>query len=149
MGMATDKPQKNYLLGGIVLCAFPAVVLLSLHLADAPLPMPWPIFFGVLFVHGIRAVMVSLFGLDLEGAASWIADAIATAGFAVMALWVAWNEKDGWSGGMPLIPDAWNQMIPRVLFAGGGLICVLAAARCVRKAFHVHRRVSDEGIRHT
>lgn len=141
--MPTNPNPKNYLLGGLALCAFPAVVFLAMHLNGVVLPMPWPIFFGVLVVHGVRAVMVSLLGLDLEGVFSWVMDAVATAGFAVVALWVAWTAKDGWSGGVPILPDRWDQIIPRALFGLGGLFCALAAGRCLLKAYHVYRNRPD------
>ena len=147
--MPATAPQKNYLLGGIVLCAFPAMALLVLHLEDTRLPMPFPILFGLFFLHGLRAIIVSLFRVDLDGAASWAVDAVGAAGFAVLAFWVAWNLKDGWSGGIPFVPDSWNQNLARFLFACGGIIAAVIAARLLRKALNRHRKKPDDWGRRT
>ena len=71
--MPTTPPRKSDQLGGIVLCAFPATILFAMQINGARLPMPWPILFAILFVYGIRSVMTSLFRLDLESTASWVA----------------------------------------------------------------------------
>ena len=128
-GMPASTPQRSYLVGGIVLCAFPATVLLVLHIEGTRLPMPFPILFGLFFLHGLRAIIVSLFRLDLDGVASWAVDALGAAGFAVLAFWVAWNLKEGWSGGIPFVPQSWNQNFARILFACGGLIVTGIAVR--------------------
>jgi len=143
----TTAPQKNYLVGGLVLCVFPAVVLFVLHIEDASLPMPFPILLGLLFLHGLRAVICSLFRLDLDGAMSWLVDAVSAAGFAAAAFWVAWHLKEGWKGGLPFIPANWNQNTARIVFAGGGLVAAVAAVRLLRKAVNRFRKKPDDGIR--
>ncbi len=111
--------------------------------------MPFPILFALFFLHGTRVVVWSLFKLDFDSAVSWVVDAVGAAGFAMFAFWIAVHEREGWSGGLPLIPDGWNQTLARILFACGGLLGVLFAVRCVRKALNRYRNRPDDGIRHT
>jgi hypothetical protein len=133
-------PPQNYLLGGIVLCIFPAMVLFIEHVNGKldKLPLEELIFLALLFVCGIWAVMLSLFKLDEKGALSWIVGAIVAFGFAVFAFLVAWRWKEGWSGGIPFIPHAWNQIIARLLFALGGLFATVMAVVFLRKAIRKH-----------
>lgn len=147
--MSATAPPKNYLFGGVVLCVFPAVVLVALHLNQQSLPMPLPIFFGLLFLHGLRAVIWNLFKLDIDNTFSWVIDAVGTAGFAVLAFWIAWFWKDGWSGGLPLAPNSWNQILARILFASGGLLATAFTVRLLRKARNRYRNQTDDGIKHT
>ncbi len=146
--MPTATPKQSNLFGGIVLCAFPAVVLVAMHLDDAHLPMPFPIHFAIFFLHGLRTVVWSLFKLDADNAASWVVDAVGAAGFAVLAFWVAWQTKEGWSGGLPFVPGSWNQNLARILFACGGLIAAAFAVRLLRKALNRYRNKPDDGVRH-
>ena len=146
--MSPTPPQRNYLVGGIVLCAFPAVVLIVLHLEGTRLPMPFPILFGLFFLHGIRAIIVSLFRLHLDGAASWAVDTLGAAGFAVFAFWVAWNVKEGWSGGVPFVPRSWNQNLARILFACGGLIATVITVRLFLKVLNRFRKRPDDWGKH-
>jgi hypothetical protein len=146
--MPTTPPRKSDLFGGIVLCAFPATILFAMYIGGARLPMPWPIFFAIVFVYGIRLVVTSLSILDLESPASWVADAVGAAGLAFIAFWFAWNETDGWDAGLPILPDSWNQNLARVLFACGGLIAALFAVRCLLKAFNQYRNKPDAGMWH-
>jgi hypothetical protein len=134
-------PQKNYMLGGIVLCVFPAMVLFIEHVNGKldKLPLEWLIFLVLLFVCGIWTVMLSLFKLDEKGALSWIVGAIVALGFAVFAFLGAWRWKGGWSGGIPFIPHAWNQIIARSLFALGGLLATIGAISLLRKAVRKRR----------
>ena len=141
-------PQKNYLFGGIVFCAFPSLVLLVLHIEGTRLPMPAPILFGLFFLHGIRAILVSLFRLDLDGAASWAVDALGAAGFAVLAFWVAWNLKEYWSGDIPFVPERWIQNLVRILFAVGGIIVTVIAVRLFLKALNRFRKRPDDWGKH-
>ena len=147
--MPAIAPRKNYLPGGIILCVFPAVVLLALRLNHTSLPMPFPILFGLFFLHGLRAVIWSLFKLDMNNGASWIIDAVGAGGFARFAFWVAWHWKEGWSGGIPFVPNRWNQIVPRILFACGGLLATAFMVRLLRKALNRHRNKPDDGIKHT
>ena len=146
--MSATTPKRNYLVGGIVLCAFPATVLLALHYEGTKLPMPFPILFGLFFLHGIRAIIVSLFRLDMDGATSWTVDALGAAGFAALAFWVAWNLKDGWSGGIPFVPASWNQNLARILFACGGLIATAIAVRLFLKVLNRYRKKPDDWGKH-
>jgi hypothetical protein len=140
---------RAYLPGGLVLCAFPAIALLLIQLKQISLPMPWPILFALFFLHGIRVVIWCLFKLDFDGAVSWVVDALGSAGFAAFAFGFAAYVKEGWSGGLPFIPDSWNQMFARVLTACGGLLSALIAVRCLRKAFNQYLNKPDDGIWHT
>ena len=147
--MSPTTPQRNYLVGGIVLCLFPAMVLLVLRIEGTRLPMPFPILFGLLFLHGLRAILVSLFRLDMDGAASWAVDALGAGGIAVLAFWVAWNLKEGWSGGIPFVPRSWNQCFARFLFACGGLVAATIAVRLFLKVLNRHRKKPDDWSKHT
>jgi hypothetical protein len=146
--MPATTPQKNYLVGGIVLCIFPAMVLLVLHIEGKTLPMPFPILFGLFFLHGLRSIIVSLFRFDLDGVVSWAVDALGAAGLAVMAFWVAWNLKEGWSGGIPFVPRSWNQNFARILFACGGLFATVIAARLFLKVLNRYRKKPDDWGKH-
>lgn len=146
--MSATGPHRNYLVGGILLCVFPAVVLIVLHIEGTQLPMPFPILFGLFFLHGLRAIVVSLFQLNLDVAVSWAVDALGAAGFAAMAFWVAWNIKTGWSSGVPLVSQSWNQALPRILFACGGLIATGIAARLFLKVLNRWRRKPDDWGKH-
>ncbi|MGD0017081.1 MAG: hypothetical protein ABSC38_06170 [Verrucomicrobiia bacterium] len=103
------------------------------------LPLEVLIFLVLLFVCGIWTVMLSLFKLDEKGALSWIVGAVVALGFAVFACLGAWRWKEGWSGGIPFIPHAWNQIIARLLFALGGLLATVMAVVFLRKAIRKHR----------
>ncbi|MHC1766183.1 MAG: hypothetical protein AB9869_18085 [Verrucomicrobiia bacterium] len=111
MAMITTTPQKSNLLGGIVLCAFPAIVFFVAH---DTLRMPWWILFALFFFYGLWTVASSLFRLDSDGALSWLVGAVGAAGFAVFVFWMAFDEQD-FGGGIPFIPHAWNQSIARGL----------------------------------
>jgi hypothetical protein len=137
----TTTPQKNYLPGGIILCVFPAMIFFLIHLQNIEVPLHWLILLALLFVSGIWAMILSLFKLDEKGALSCVVGSIIVAGIAVMFFVVAWREKDGWSGGIPFIPRAWNQVIPRLLFALGGLLAAIGAFSLLRRAVRKHRKV--------
>jgi hypothetical protein len=64
-------------------------------------------------------------------------------GFAVFAFLVAWRVKEGWSGNIPFIPHAWNQIIARLLFALGGLLATIMTVVFLRKALKRHRKDND------
>lgn len=146
--MPTTTPKQNNLVGGIVLCAFPAVILLAMRLNGAHLPMPFPILFALFLLHGLRIVIWSMFRLDIDNAASWIIDAVGAVGFSVLAFWVACQTKEGWSGGLPFVPDSWNRNLARMVFACGGLIAAAFAVRLLRKALNRYRSKPDDGVRH-
>jgi uncharacterized membrane protein YiaA len=139
--------QKNYLVGGIVLCVLPAMIVLVLQIEGTPLPMPYSILCGLFFIHGLRAIFVSLFQADLDGAGSWMVDAVSAAGLSVFAFWVALYQKEGW-GGIPLVPDSWNQNAARLLFGCGGFVAAAIAVRLCRKALNRSRGKPDDSVRH-
>jgi hypothetical protein len=103
--------------------------------------LEWLIFLALVFVSGIWAVILSLFKLDEKGELSCIVGAVMAIGFAMFAFLVAWRWKEGWSGGIPFIPHAWNQVIPRLLFALGGLLATIGAVSLLRRAVRKHRKV--------
>ena len=126
--------KESYWLGGLILCAFPAIVFLCAHLEERRLPLVATVLLWLFLLCGVWAVAVSLFSLDTEGGLSWAVGALVAAGFAAFAFLVAWREKDGWSGGIPFIPATWNQATARILFAMGGLLSLISAVVFVRKA---------------
>jgi hypothetical protein len=146
--MPHTTPKQNSLIGGIVLCAFPAVILFAMYLDGARLPMPFPILFGLFFLYGLRLVIWGVFKLDLDNAASWLVDAVAAAGFAVLAFWIARHWTQGWSGDLPFVPESWNQNIAQIIFACAGLLATAFAARLLWKAVNRYRGRPDDGVTH-
>jgi hypothetical protein len=138
--------HKSDLLGGIVLCALPAMILFAMHTRGAALPMPWPILFATFFVYGIRSLLTSLLGLPLESPASWLFDVAGAAGLAVFAFWIAWTQTE--TGNARSLPGNWDDNVARVLFTIGGGIAALVALRCLYKAFNQFRNKPDDAIRH-
>src|ERR1043165_8735440 len=112
--------QKNYLQGGILLCIFPVLILFFANLYGTlrAIPLEFLIMLAVCFFWGIWTVLLSVLKLNTEGALSYLAGSVMVAGIAAMFFVVAWREKDGWSG-PGFIPHAWNQVIPRIMFAFG------------------------------
>jgi hypothetical protein len=133
-------PQKNYLLGGIVLCIFPVMVLIVVQLDQKPLPLEILVFFALLFISGIWAVVSSVFQLDGDGAAYWFVGSVLAAGFALLALLVALHSKTGWSSNIPFLSDTTNSAVPRILFALGGGGSLLLAVAFFRKAVRKCRK---------
>src|SRR5829696_5505215 len=129
--------QKSDLLGGIVLCALPATILFAMHINGARLPMPWPILFATFFVYGVRSLLTSLSGVQLESPVSWVFDAAGAAGLAIFAFWTAWQQTEGDNGRS--LPGDWDANVGRVLFTIGGLIAAAAALRCLYKSFNQFR----------
>jgi hypothetical protein len=123
--------------------------MVGIHLQGGTLPMPFPILLGLFFLHGIRAIVVSVLRLNLESPISWSIDAIGSAGFAVTAFWIAFAMKNGWSGGIPFVPSNWNQNIARAVFALGGIIATMLTVRVCRKVINCIKNKSDDGVRHT
>jgi hypothetical protein len=140
--MPTTPPPKSDLLGGIVLCVFPAI---AFYLGYDKLVMPWPILFALFPLYGLWMVIASLFHLDSGGAMSWLVAAVGAAGFAVFVIWIAFTKKN-FRGGIPFIPEAWNQNFIRGLFIVGGLLAALSAAVFLRKAIRMFRKRPDDGV---
>ena len=126
------------------MCVFPAIIFLCAHLEGRRLPLVATILLGLFLLCGVWAVAVSLFSLDTDGALSWAVGALTAAAFAVFAFLVAWREPDGWSGGIPFIPAAWNQAAARILFALGGLLPLISAVVFLRKALKRFRENRDD-----
>ena len=114
--------------------AFPVIIFLRTHYEESRLPLAIAILLWLFILCGVWAVSLSLFKLDTDSALSWFFGAISAIGFAVVAFVVAWGEKEGWSGGIPLIPAAWNQAAARILFALGGLLALISAVVLLGKA---------------
>jgi hypothetical protein len=138
--------HKSEHLGGIVLCALPATILFAMHINGARLPMPWPILFATFIVYGVRSLLTSFSGVQLESPVSWLFDAAGAAGLAIFAFWTAGNQTEG--GNLRSLPGALDAIVATVLFSIGGLIAAAAALRCLYKAFNQFRNEPDDGIRH-
>ena len=134
-------PNKNYLPGGILMCVFSLIFYYALH--DS-LGLPWLVFLALLFFCGVWTVILSAFRLDTDGAFFWLGGAIVALGLAVFAFLMAWHEVDGWSGGIPFIPAAWNQIVARILFALGGLVALLSAVVFSLIAYKRLRKKPDD-----
>jgi len=113
------------------MCVFPAMIFLR---AGDALPLWGVVLLSLMIACGVWAILSDVFGLGADSAWSWLVGAIMAVGFSCFAFLVAWKERDGWGGGIPFIPVAWNQIAPRLLFAIGGLITLLAAFAFLRKA---------------
>ena len=138
-----SMPSKNQLGGiifGILFCGFPALVLFLSHEQHKEVPLQWLAVLALFFIWGIWMFLSGLFKLNAESPLSYFAGSVITAGFAAFAFLVAWREKEGWSGGIPFIPKAWNQAIPRLLFALGGLLAMIGAFSLLRRAIRKHRK---------
>jgi hypothetical protein len=144
-GQATvqDMQTKSYWFGGIIMCVFPALILFLAHNEESPLPLAVTILLWLFLLCGVWAATLSAFKLDTDSGLSWVFGALTAAGFAVFAFLVAWREKDGWGGGIPFVPAAWNQAAARILFALGGLLALTSAVVFLRKALRKFREDRD------
>ena len=153
--LACDDVQRNYLLGGILLCVFPVMVLwvgflTGFAATSQGKETSWPwwifIFLGVCFFWGVWTVILSVFKLNMEGALSYFAKSVMVGGVAAMFFVIAWREKTGWSSGDvatildKFLPESWNQAIPRILFAVGGVLATLGAVSLFRKGWRSRLR---------
>jgi hypothetical protein len=139
-----SMPSKNQLGGiifGILFCGFPALVLFLSHEQHKEVPLQLLAVLALFFIWGLWMFLSGLFKLNAESSLSYFAGSIITAGFAVVAFLVAWREKEGWSGGIPFVPKAWNQAIARSVIALGGLLLIITAVAFFRKAIGKHRKV--------
>jgi len=126
------------------MCVFPAMIFLVAHGHNDKLSLAEVIFLWLLILCGVWAILSSLFRLDADGALSWIVGAIMAFGFAAFAFLVAWTVTEGWSGGIPFIPAAWNQVVARSLFAFGGLLALVSVVVFLRKALKRYRKDDDD-----
>jgi hypothetical protein len=142
--------QKNYLLGGILLCVFPVMILwvgsVTGFVAQSQgKETGWPleifILLAVCFFWGVWTVALSVFKLHMRGAWSYFARSLMVGGLAAMFFVIAWREKTGWSSNASaavfdrFLPESWGQTIPRVLFAVGGVLATLGAVSLFRKGW--------------
>ncbi len=127
--------------------AFTAIALYCIRTEGVRLPLAFNLLFGLFLLYGIWAVALSVFKLDPGCTGSYVVGGFGAAGFGVFAILVAVRFKDGWSGGVPFVPEGWNQSVARVLFGLGGLFCWLAAVRIFRKAINQYRKKEDDGVR--
>ena len=125
------------------MCVFPAMIFLRAHYGNDTLSLEVVILLWLFIFCGVWAILSSLFRLDAAGALSWLVGAVLAIRFAVFAFLVAWRVKEGWGGGIPFIPHAWNQAVARILFAFGGLLATVSAVVFVRKAIKKHRKDND------
>ena len=129
-------PKNKTWFGGIILCAFPAMIFLFPH---RPMP-PWvSVLLWLFIIYGLLTILSSVFGLDAKGAFSWVIGALVLLGLGTVALLAAW-DPGRFSGGIPLIPDAWNQAAARILFTLGGLFFLVITMAFLRKAVKVKRQ---------
>ena len=133
--------QKNYLLGGILLCIVPVLILYFAHRYGnlTAIPPEFLIMLAVCAFWGMWTVILSVFKLNTKDTTSYLAGSVMIAGVAAMFFVVAWRERDGWSGPV-FITHAWSQVIPRFLFAIGGVLATLGSISLFRKAVISRRR---------
>jgi len=117
---------------------------LALFLAQHEVPLQWKGVLVLFFVWGVWMFVAGLFNIDPDSALSYFAGSIITACFAVVLWLFAWRQKTGGSGGIPFIPDAWNQIVGRLVLALGGLILAIAAGAFFRKAKRKRRKDDDD-----
>lgn len=137
--------SQNYRLRGMIFgLLFGGFAVLALCFADHEIPLQWEGVLALFFVWGVWMFVAGLFNIAPDSALSYFAGSFITACFAVV-LWVfAWRQKTGGSGGIPFIPDAWNQMIGRWVLALGGLVLAFAAVAFFRTAMRKRRKDDDD-----
>ncbi|MDR3377947.1 MAG: hypothetical protein P4M10_04630 [Verrucomicrobiae bacterium] len=128
---------------GLFFVAFPV---LALSLADQEIPLQWKGVMALFFVWGVWMFVAGLFNIDHDSALSSFAGSIITACFAVVAWVFAWRQKTSGSGGLPFLPDAWNQIIGRLVLALGGLLLAIAAVAFSRTAMRKRRKDDDDVV---
>lgn len=132
--------MQNNRLGGIIFGAlFCGFSVLALYHEHGRMPTQWLAAFVLVFIWGIWMIISGLFKADTEGAMSYFVGSIVTAIFAVIMLLFALLQKAGWSG-IPFIPDAWNQIIARLVVALGGVLLAIASVAFFKKAVRKRRK---------
>jgi hypothetical protein len=126
--------QLVIIVAGILFAGFPVLALLLSHEQHKPVPLEWLAALALFFIWGIWMFLSGLFKADAESAVSYFAGSVITAIFAAVLFLFALLAKEGWSGGIPFIPAAWNQIVARLFVAFGGLISSVASVACFRKA---------------
>jgi uncharacterized membrane protein YiaA len=137
--------SQNYrwrgMIFGLLFVGFPV---LALSLADQEIPLQWKGVLALFFIWGVWMFVAGLFNIDHNSALSYFAGSIITACFAVVVWVFAWRQKTGGSGGLPFLPDAWNQIIGRLVLALGGFILAIAAVAFFRTAIRKRRKDRDD-----
>ena len=118
---------------------FGGFAVLAFH-ADHEAPLQWKGFLALFFVWGVWMFVAGLFNIGPDSALSYFAGSIIAAFFAVVVWLFAWRQTTGGSGGIPFIPDAWNQIVIRLVFALGGLLLAITAVAFFRKAMRKRRK---------
>ena len=130
---------------GILFCGFPILALFLSHKQHNPVPFEWLGALALFFIWGIWMLLAGLFNVDAQGAASYFAGSVIAAIFALVLFLFALLAKEGLSGGIPFIPDAWNRIVCRLMFALGGLLLAAASVAFFRKAMK-KRREDDNDV---
>lgn len=122
---------------------FGGFAVLAFH-ADDEIPLQWKGVLALFFVWGVWMFVAGLFNIDHDSAPSYFAGSVITACFAVVVWLLVWRQKTDWSGGIPFIPAAWNQIATRLVFALAGLLLAITAAAFFRKAMRKRRKDDDD-----
>jgi len=127
---------------GLLFCGF---AVLAFWLAPPDLPLQWQGILALFFVWGLWMFVAGLFNIGPDSAAAYFAGSVIAAIFAGAIWFFAWRQKTGASGGIPFLPEAWNQVMARLLLALGGLILALAAVAFFRMAMRKRGKDDDDG----
>jgi hypothetical protein len=131
---------------GLLFCGFPVLALwFDLHqVPPREIPLQWEGVYALFFVWGVWMFVAGLFNIGADSSLSYLVGSFITAFFAAV-IWVfAWRQKTGASGGIPFLPDSWNQVIARLMLALGGLILTIAAVAFFRMALRKRRNEDDD-----
>jgi hypothetical protein len=131
-------PAKNCIFGGIIFCALPLIVFFVTRWHHQQLPISVLALLVLFFITGLWMIVPTVLKFNPDGPAYAVASSLFGFGFAAFAFLVAWQEKNGWSGGIPFFPEAWNQVAARSLFAFGGVIGAIFGVLFLRKALKRH-----------
>jgi hypothetical protein len=117
-------------LGGALLC-----LAIAMPTKKSP-TFPGVILGGMFALCGLwmLAAAFSKSGSPPKQAPAWVA-ALLTAGLSTMAFWVAIFDPKGIRGGIPFLPDTWNQSLGRIAFCASGIFCLVLTIWIIRSAF--------------